>query len=236
MNTLTKSTLAISAALILTSAFAVEPQGDASSGSGGQQSVLPQAVAVSCTVNLVNNTHNCSNISAITFVYGPPAGGRTVMKVTLSPDVAPVYRSAKFNICYNAAPMNYTVNIGDSSTNNGYGGDAATQSNDAEMQIVGQKLTVFGNDQILTGPRDMLTISNFVTGPVCKALKVSDQQLDIGANTILKSYVLYALAGQPDSEGPVNYDIYAAFNRVISPQNTDRVGTGVSKVTVTLFP
>lgn len=45
---------------------------------------------------------------------------------------------------------------------------------------------------------------------------------------------MFALAGQPDSEGLVNYDIFAAFNRVIA--DPFRLGSGAASVTVTLFP
>jgi hypothetical protein len=55
----------------------------------------------------------------------------------------------------------------------------------------------------------------------------------IGSGT-LSSIHLFALNGQADFEGPVNHDIYAAFNRVIS--DTSRVGTGVGSVTIDLLP
>ena len=53
-----------------------------------------------------------------------------------------------------------------------------------------------------------------------------------GVSGSLNSPYLFALAGQSDSEGPVNYDIYAAFNKVIAGDY--RFGTGVGQVTVTL--
>ena len=43
---------------------------------------------------------------------------------------------------------------------------------------------------------------------------------------------LYALDGQPDTEGPVNYDIFASFNRVIA--GNYRSGSGVGEVKVCL--
>ncbi|MEZ4717116.1 MAG: hypothetical protein R2851_13675 [Caldilineaceae bacterium] len=48
----------------------------------------------------------------------------------------------------------------------------------------------------------------------------------------VESPYLFALDGQSDREGPVNFDIYAAFNRNITG---DRLGVGVRNVTVTLF-
>ena len=57
---------------------------------------------------------------------------------------------------------------------------------------------------------------------------------DGGQSGELQSDHLYCLDGQPDSEGPVNYDVYAAFNRTIGA--AWRNGSGVTKVTVILLP
>ena len=46
------------------------------------------------------------------------------------------------------------------------------------------------------------------------------------------SSFLFALDGQSDSEGPVNYDIFAAFNRAVA--SASRIGSGVGEVTVCL--
>ena len=47
--------------------------------------------------------------------------------------------------------------------------------------------------------------------------------------------MLFALNGQPDSEGAVNYDIYIGLNRVIDALSyPDRIGSGLSKVILTL--
>jgi hypothetical protein len=53
-----------------------------------------------------------------------------------------------------------------------------------------------------------------------------------GVAGLAVSPYLYALNGQADSEGPVNYDIYAAFNRVID--GNYRIGAGVGEVTICL--
>ncbi len=51
---------------------------------------------------------------------------------------------------------------------------------------------------------------------------------------VIESSWLYALNGQPDTEGPVNNDIYASFNRVIA-DGSDRFGSGAAKVEVCLL-
>ena len=70
--------------------------------------------------------------------------------------------------------------------------------------------------QITVGPKTALSYAN-TKFPI--------------SNT-LKSVWMYALQGEADSEGSMNYDIYAAFNRVID--NNWRCGAGVSKVSVCL--
>jgi len=144
------------------------------------------------------------------------------------------FETSKFLIEYDKTPENWTVNIGDSQSNNGHKGDGAHQSNDAETQILNQTLVVHGNDDIPSSLNPLATVSDFVTEPSEIKLKVSNEYLawnnHNGIQGDVESPYLYALNGQPDGEGPVNHDIYAAFNRVIS--STSRIGSGVSKVTI----
>ncbi|MEG4107674.1 DUF4347 domain-containing protein, partial [Microcoleus sp. S13_C5] len=150
-------------------------------------------------------------------------------------------KKAKFIVEYDKAPSGWTVNLGDSASNDGYGGDASTQSRDAEMQIVNGGMAVFGNDYN-TPPGGELTpgnVPNFVTNGSRVELEVSNEQLawdnKNGLKNSLNSPYLYALNGQVDATGPVNSEIYAGFNRVISGPG-DRIGSGASKVTILLNP
>ncbi|MEG4073763.1 DUF4347 domain-containing protein, partial [Microcoleus sp. Pol14C2] len=150
-------------------------------------------------------------------------------------------KKAKFIVEYDKAPSGWTVNLGDSASNDGYGGDATTQSRDAEMNIVNGNMSVFGNDYN-TPPGGELTpgnVPNFVTNGSRVELEVSNEQLawdnKNGLKNSLNSPYLYALNGQPDATGPVNSEIYAGFNRVISGPG-DRIGSGASKVTILLNP
>ena len=144
------------------------------------------------------------------------------------------FETSKFLIEYDKTPENWTVNIGDSQSNNGHKGDGSHQSNDAETQILNQNLVVHGNDDIPSSLNPLANVSDFVTQPSEIEFKVSNEYLAWNNNNGIlgdvESPYLYALNGQADSEGPVNYDIYAAFNRVIS--STSRIGSGVSKVTI----
>lgn len=133
------------------------------------------------------------------------------------------------------------VNIGDSRTNNGGSGDAATQSNDAELNIGRvegdvKDLFIFGNDDSFPS-NELGFVSNFVPGANSVInFTVKNEFLawnnNQGFSGSLNSPFLFALDGQPDSEGSINYDIFASFNRVISSRS--RFGSGVSEVTVCL--
>ena len=169
----------------------------------------------------------------------------TVLKINLNdPNLDNPFDVAEFQVEYDGTPTGFSVNIGDSETNNGQAGDGATQSNDAEAQIRDNTLSVFSNDTI--GPpevnRLLVRLPGFASEDSTVNFEVSDQFLgwDNNSDTSgnLNSPFLYALNGQPDSEGPINYDIFAAFNRVIagsaSSPSAGRIGSGVDKVTITL--
>ena len=186
----------------------------------------------SCTIDLTTNTHNCGGIGAITFTAAP-AGGRTAFKVNLDPRGSG-FTKAAFDVQYGSVPTGFTVNIGDSPSNNGYGGDGAQFSNDAEMQVTDASMFVYGKDGTPTQP--LVAVSNFATSTSLLTFEVNNRRLTwdnrAGTASALASPLLYALNGQPDTEGPTNYDVYAAFNRVIS--ESARYGTGVTRVTVRL--
>jgi len=81
--------------------------------------------------------------------------------------------------------------------------------------------------------RNMLNLYDIVSQGDTIPIEVSNYYLGWGGGE-LRSQYLYALDGQPDSEGPVNYDIYAAFNRTIYSAGRD--GSGVTEVILTLHP
>jgi hypothetical protein len=159
------------------------------------------------------------------------------VRITLNPALNG-FRRARFTITYNGNPTNWTVNIGDSSTNNGGGGDSATQSNDAEVQVLNTTMTALGRDGT-PAPKNLVDVVNFVANGRTVILEASDNFLgwsSLGGAGTLNSIFLYALNGQADSEGPVNHDIYAAFNRVIFDPSNARTGSGVGTVVIDLLP
>ena len=162
----------------------------------------------------------------------------TVLRINLN---GSPYNEANFRVVYGAEPTgSVNVNIGDSRTNDSGGGDAGTQSNDAEISV-GRQETDVNRDLFIHGkdgtPVPVLAqVPNFAGNGVVADFTVRNDFFawnnNQGSSGSLTSPYLFALAGQPDSEGPVNYDIYAAFNRVIA--GPYRFGSGVGQVTVTL--
>jgi len=150
-------------------------------------------------------------------------------------------KKAKFIVEYDDTPSGWTVNIGDSASNNGYGGDGGTQSRDAEMQIINGNMSVNGNDYNTPAGAQLTqgNVPNLVSNGSRVELEVSNEKLawdnKSGLQNSLTSPYLYALNGQHDDEGPVNSEMYAGFNRVISGPGA-RIGSGASKVTIMLNP
>jgi RHS repeat-associated protein len=200
----------------------------------GSVAEASQSTSTSCTIDLVNNTHTCGSIGALRFVQSP-SGGRAVLALTLDP-LTSGFLQARFDVTYNAEPSGWTVNIGDSATDDGGGGDAATQSNDAELQVFSRQFTLLGNDDSFPS-KNLQFIDGFAANGKTVSFTISNDRVDwitaAGTTGTVTSPFLFALAGQVDREGPVNYDIYAAFNRVIG--DPGRSGSGVSQVVITLF-
>lgn len=201
---------------------------------------LPES-ATSCTIDLLYNHHNCQHLRAITFVQ-QPRFGETVTQLTLDPFTTG-YIGARFDITYGDTAEGWSVNIGDSATNDGYAGDSGTQSNDAELQVLDGQLAIYGSDytnpaRTLDGHRQLYVEDNFAGAGKTVTIEVQNQKLwwmnqwtEYGT---LESSALYALARQPDEEGRSNYDIFAAFNRAIT--HNGRSGSSVERVTITLIP
>lgn len=199
------------------------------------------------TIDLRNNVSSLPPSPFLSFVTPPEDFNHdgwleTVLKINLGPASSNPYDVAEFEVQYDGVPTGITVNIGDSSTNNGFGGDGATQSNDAELNIGG----VIGSSNIYNdlfiwahdgAPSPQLElIPDLVSQGSTVNLTVQDEFLawnnNSGISGSLDSPYLYSLNGQADTEGPVNYDIFAAFNRVIA--GNYRYGSGVGEATIRL--
>jgi len=130
----------------------------------------------------------------------------------------------------------YTMNVGDSTTNDGNGGDSATQENDAEFQVKNNMLDVYLSDKADIDEKNIHREADHTTNvrsmniryeiSNCRLRYWKDFQSGGSKYVDIKSKHLWALNGQSDNEGPVNYKIYVALNRVVK-RRSSRTGTGV---------
>ena len=182
----------------------------------------------------------------------------TVLEVALDP--AKDCGCAHFKVSYGGPSVGFSVHIGDSPTNDGYGGDAGTTLDSAEVQILNDRLTVFSAE--LLGAR-LSPIEKFyeldLPALAGRSIEfdVCDQTLGF---TLLKGRVgalpmkwklqtvngrLFSLAPRTGPEearahGAPDHAIYAAFNRVIhvidGNPSQKRLGSGVRRIELTLTP
>lgn len=214
--------------------------------------ISSNAGSVSCTVNLDQGTHNCGSIPEIEIkqlnkAINGSGTGQALIKITLDSAYNPsLYAEAVFRITYTQPyGTGWTVNIGDSSTNDGWKGDSGTQSNDAEMQIVNNSMAVYGNDYRpdITPLFSQSLLQGFNYTDIILRIKdrsfgwkqlVADRFGNMNSyGGEVRSQYLYALNNQEDT-GLKNNDIYASFNRTIG--NASRNGKGVGSVKIELKP
>ncbi|MCL6589893.1 MAG: CehA/McbA family metallohydrolase [Firmicutes bacterium] len=183
-----------------------------------------------------------SNVGSpyVSLTESPP--GQYLVTVNFRPAGYTPYQKAVFYIYFNENPTGWLVNIGDSSTNNGWSGDGATQSNDSELQILNGSMAIYcsdyGSSQLLLTKTGCAP--NFTPYYNCIRVEISNNKVSYynyatGDEFIQTSPFIFALNGQADNEGPINYTIYAAFNRVVNGQS-DRTGSGVTGVSLFLGP
>jgi len=204
-------------------------------------------IAKQCTLDLTNGKSNCDLVKQIKVVESNK-WGEMVLELDLAP-VNGVAQKATFDINFEGepdtwfkdSPKAWTVNIGDSITNNGRAGDGATQSNDSELHVTNQGLYVYasdyGNSELLYNQSEIFNVFNQTDDGYNLKFAIANNRVDytnndmFGTDTINSPY-LFALEGQSDDEGEVNYDIYASFNRVIA--NNYRNGDGVASIMISI--
>lgn len=153
------------------------------------------------------------------------------------------YNTLFFQVTYDDQPTDWSVHISDSISGNGYGGDAGTQSRDAELHITNKTLYVYGNDhtptnQTLDGHRRIAHVGQTVEKDDTVTIMVKDGVANVrGPHVLYQSDPaakdsLFDLTGKSDFEGSANTDIYASFNTTLSGGN--RTGSGVHKVVLSL--
>lgn len=134
----------------------------------------------------------------------------------------------------------WSFNLGDSNTNNGWGGDSSTARNDAEIQILNGHLEVYGSDlldhypQFPAKQRFMHRWERVVDDDGGRVhIEIADGEVtyisEEGKKDTFLHPALFALAGQADPEAGVNYDLYLGVNRVVVG---GREGQGLSGVKI----
>ncbi|XP_041354392.1 uncharacterized protein LOC121372175 [Gigantopelta aegis] len=176
------------------------------------------AVTYDMEINLSTGvvTGSDSSISWFTTLVGSsniPCSKRGVLKLTFN-SAGLAKRKVRIDMTF-SNPKGYSFNIGDSRTNNAWGGDSRTQSRDAEIHSYNKGMHVYSNDY--NSPK----AHKYVTSTYKTSLQfiitdgiVTWNNGEGYFNSIIKND-LFALKGQSDTEGSVNYDIYLAMNRVI---------------------
>ncbi|CAF0780543.1 unnamed protein product [Rotaria sp. Silwood1] len=160
-----------------------------------------------------------------------------VIRLTFDP--SGLRRIARFDLSMGSQIQGFTFNIGDSPTNNGYGGDGGTTSNSAEIHSNDNRFYIWANTKIC-GDTLLLRIDYNVIEPYDNiTIFVSNERIELtnhrSYHQIVYSPYLYALAKQnvtcncfdslcypgvqPDN------DVYFSINRVIG--GTYRPGIGV---------
>ncbi len=120
----------------------------------------PTEVSDDCELDLIKNSNTCQSLEAVGLVNNQ-ANNQAVLKIDMSKNN---YESLRFDVTYSSAanPTDYTVDIGDSISNDGWGGDAGHQTNDAEVQIYNTHLSIFGNDNTV-GERRLYNLGYYVS-------------------------------------------------------------------------
>nr|KAI8730014.1 DUF4347 domain-containing protein [Biomphalaria glabrata] len=173
-------------------------------------------------------------ITVVQRFVGTGCSTRGVLKLTFNKDL-PSQQRMLIDI-YVDKPQGWVFNLGDSSTNNGWGGDERTQSRDAELHLTRGKLSGFYDDFHGSGMAFEYTMTPVyrVTCLVGNEYSVCLSDCDTMTARYFTEPGWFALDGQEEQDGPVNYDLYLGINGVINMKR--RLGSGVCKIGLKFVP
>ncbi|XP_060571456.1 uncharacterized protein LOC132729662 [Ruditapes philippinarum] len=135
----------------------------------------------------------------------------------------------------------WLFNLGDSVTNNGYKGDASTQTNDAETDGKYPNINVYLNENCPKPGAAHVFAANFIyysKTQTSLTIYVSNEFIRVVTDTGYDEqfcHECHALKNRPDSTGPVNRDQYLGLNHVIESSSI-RSGVGVCAAKVMDVP
>lgn len=133
---------------------------------------------------------------------------------------------------YEGLPSAWTVNLGDSPTNDGYAGDAGTTDNDAELWVLGEDLSL-ANGGPLAQVNNPLAMQHLSLTNGSLKFVVKNQFVSWGQPyNVVQSPASKFLFAIPDTTVPAadQRAIYLGLNRVIA--GTYRTGCGARRVLV----
>jgi len=171
------------------------------------------------------------------------SGDMYLLEVNLRPGGGCSDKTSVLISCYYAASTSgWLLNIGDSITNDGYGGDAGTQSCDAESYVINNGVTSYlhAHENEYDGCQRFSLTSGHIPATGYRNVRywVENNMMSVDKNfdenwEYLNTNYFYALDGRYDAEGPEDYKIYIGINRVIG--GTYRSGSGLDYVYVYLY-
>ena len=171
--------------------------------------------------------------------YTRKCDSQAVLKIDLSGP----YKGAKFILNYADRPRLWTLDISDSPTGDGYGGDNGTTSNMAETHIFNKQMRIYGNnlpgflDATINGPGLLMkVVDNVVKRGSKLTIDITDEKIEWahgGKKNYIESRFLYTLQSQNTTYGDVENNLYAGFNRVVA--GSYRSGSGLCTAQITLY-
>lgn len=200
-----------------------------------------------CVINISPvSSHDCHDGTGIVTLT-TNSGNARVARIDLNQAFAWQSVNVLVNVCN---PTGWTVNVGDSPSNNGGGGDGATTRHDAEAELNGSTLNVFYSDIGGTGLHSQLTGAVATSGCSSQQWTVIQDGLSydddgntadapratasgsLAAGTHLFDFPPYNEADSEDSSSLDADKLYLGLNRTIG--SSIRTGTGVNRACIFL--
>lgn len=158
-----------------------------------------------------------------------------LIEVTIPPEC----NRAVVWVQYEGLPRGWSANVGDSRTNNGFGGDAGSipEGQNAEVDVLDQRLIVWSAADN-PGDVEQLLTQNLALTDGSLNFVIADQSVSVGQPfSKLATPDLDRLFFVPTApQAPENRTFYVGLNRVVDPiggQNTSRNGCGARRALVT---
>ncbi len=202
-----------------------------------------------CSIDLLTGTASsaCSQPPFVQITTGPADSNgdgwwETVLHVNLGQEDEQCERVCVV-LDYVEQPTGFTLDIGDSSTNNGQGGNNGTVENETELQILNQRLTLFSRSY---GPGllDRVAEADLQLENGSYKVCVSDQHASFGqplsSASTPNGQALFAFpdTGTASTPHDGNVDLFIGLNRVIHNlaglPSAGRIGTGLRRAYITV--